>query len=107
MEELIKTMVSKVEKDEIVGYLTAYCTKGVADDYQIITSARVASSFPSPYRLYVPLLGRLFHTIAQGHPEPEKLIQRIIMEAHKEFKEALQAESKQSSEFNVVGKLDE
>ena len=107
MEELIKTMVSKVEKDEIVGYLTAYCTKGVADDYQIITSARVASSFPSPSRLYVPLLGRLFHTIAQGHPEPEKLIQRIIMEAHKEFKEALQAESKQSSEFNVVGKLDE
>lgn len=107
MEELIRTMVSKVDKDEIVGYLTAYCTKGMADDYQIVTSARVASSFPSPYRLYAPLLGRLFHTIAQGHPEPEKLIQRIIMEAHKEFKEALQAESKQSSEFDVVGKLQE
>jgi hypothetical protein len=53
----------------------------------------------------VPLLGKLFHTIAQGHPEPEKLIQRIIMEAHKEFKEALQDESKQKGEFNVVGKL--
>jgi hypothetical protein len=105
VEKLIKTMVSKVDKDEIVGYLTAYCTKGLADDYQIVTSARVASSFPSPYRLYVPLLGKLFHTIAQGHPEPEKLIQRIIMEAHKEFKEALQDESKQKGEFNVVGKL--
>ena len=105
MEELIRNMVSKVDKDEIVGYLASYCTKGLADDYQIITSARVASSFSSPYRLYVPLLGRLFHTIAQGHPEPEKLIQRIIVEAHKEFKEALKNESKESGEFNVVGKL--
>jgi len=105
MEDLIRTMASKVDKDEIVGYLASYCTKGLADDYQIITSARVASSFSSPYRLYVPLLGRLFHTIAQGHPEPEKLIQRIIMEAHKEFKEALKNESKESGEFNVVGKL--
>ena len=105
MEELIRNMVSKVDKDEVVGYLVSYCTKGLADDYQIITSARVASSFSSPYRLYVPLLGRLFHTIAQGHPEPEKLIQRIIMEAHKEFKEALESESKESGEFNVVGKL--
>jgi len=93
MEELIKTMASKVEKDEIVGYLASYCIKGIGDDYQILTSAKVASSFSSPYRLYVPLLGRLFHTIAQGHPEPENLIQRIIVEAHKEFKEALQAES--------------
>jgi len=105
MEELIRTMASKVDKDEIVGYLASYCTKGLADDYQIITSAKVASSFSSPYRLYVPLLSRLFHTIAQGHPEPEKLIQRIIMEAHKEFKEALKNETKESGEFNVVGKL--
>ena len=105
MEELIRNMVSKVDKDEIVGYLVSYCTKGLADDYQIITSARVASSFSSPYRLYVPLLGRLFHTIAQGHPEPENLIQRIIVEAHKEFKEALESESKESGEFNVVGEL--
>jgi hypothetical protein len=105
MEELIRSMVSKVDKDEIVGYLVSYCTKGLADDYQIITSAKVASSFSSPYRLYVPLLGRLFHTIAQGHPEPEKLIQRIIVEAHKEFKEALESESKESGEFNVVGEL--
>ncbi len=105
MEELIRTMVSKVDKDEIVGYLASYCTKGPADDYQILTSARVAGSFPSPYRLYVPLLGRLFHTIAQGHPEPEKLMQRIIMEAHKEFKEALEAERKEGGEFTVVGDL--
>jgi hypothetical protein len=105
MEELIKTMASKVDKDEIVGYLASYCTKGIADDYQIITSARAASSFPSPYRLYVPLLGRLFHTIARGNPEPEQLIQRIIMEAHKEFKEALKDESKDHGEFTVVGKL--
>ena len=105
MEQLIKTMASKVDKDEIVGYLVSYCTKGLADDYEIITSARVASSFPSPYRLYVPLLGRLFLTIAQGHPEPENLIQRIIVEAHKEFKKVLQDESNESGEFNVVGKL--
>jgi hypothetical protein len=93
MEELIRSMASKVDKDEIVGYLASYCIKGVGDDYQIMTSAKVASSFSSPYRLYVPLLGRLFHTIAQGHPEPENLIQRIIVEAHKEFKEALEAQS--------------
>jgi hypothetical protein len=105
MEQLMKTMASKVDKDEIVGYLVSYCTKGLADDYEIITSARVASSFPSPYRLYVPLLGRLFLTIAQGHPEPESLIQRIIVEAHKEFKKVLQSESKESGEFDVVGKL--
>ena len=73
MEELIKTMASKVDKDEIVGYLASCCTKGTADDYQIITSARVARSFPSPYRLYVPLLDRLFHTIARGNPQPEQL----------------------------------
>ena len=105
MEELIKTMASKVDKDEIVGYLASYCIKGIAEDYQITTSAKVASSFPSPYRLYVPLLGRLFLTIAQGHPEPEKLIQRIIVEAHKEFKEILKDESKESGEFDAIGKL--
>jgi len=105
MEELVRTMASKVEKDEIVGYIASYCTKGVGDDYQIMTSAKVASSFSSPYRLYVPLLGRLFHTIAQGHPEPEKLIQRIIVEAHKEFKEALNNESKEKGDFTVTGKL--
>ena len=105
MEELLRTMASKVESDEIVGYLASYCTKGTGDDYQIITSARVSSSFTSPYRLYVPLLGRIFHTIAQGHPEPEKLIQRIIVEAHKEFKEALNNESKEKGDFTVTGKL--
>ena len=105
MEELIRTMASKVDKAEIVGYLASYCTKGLADDYQIITSARVANSFASPYRLYAPLLGRVFHTIAQGHPEPEKLIQRIIMEAHKEFKEILKNESKEGSEFAARGEL--
>ncbi len=105
MEELIRTMASKVDKDEVVGYLVSYCTKEVAHDYQIITSARVAKRLPSPYRLYVPLLGRLFHTIAQGHPEPEKLIQRIVMEAHKEFKEGLKSENKEPGEFTVVGKF--
>jgi len=105
MEELLRTMASKVDRDEIVGYLASYCTKGTGDDYQIVTSARVASSFSSPYRLYVPLLGRLFHTIAQGHPEPENLIQRIIVEAHKEFKEALKGESQEKGEFTVTGEL--
>ncbi|MGD8253631.1 MAG: hypothetical protein PVJ11_10520 [Syntrophobacterales bacterium] len=105
MEELLKTMARKVDREEIVGYLASYCTKGLADDYQIITSARVADSFSSPYRLYVPLLGKLFHTISKGHPEPEKLIQRIIVEAHKEFKEALKDESQESGEYTVIGKL--
>ena len=62
MEELITTMASKVDKDEIVGYLVSYCIKEDADDYQIITGARAGRDFPSPYRLYVPLLGRLFQT---------------------------------------------
>ena len=105
MEELIKAMASKVEKDEVVGYLVSCCIKDIDDDYQIFTSARVAKSFPSPYRLYAPLLGRLFHTIAQGHPEPEKLIQRIIVEAHKEFKKTLEDQSKVDDEFTVVGKF--
>ena len=105
MEELVRTMASKVDDDQIVGYLVSYCTKGIADDYEITTSARVSGTFPSPYRLYVSLLSRLFHTIAKGHPEPEKLIQRIIVEAHREFKEALQDESKAEGEFTVVGKF--
>ena len=105
MEELLKTMARRVDREEIVGYLASYCTKGLADDYQIITSARVADSFSSPYRLYVPLLGKLFHTISKGHPEPEKLIQRIVVEAHKEFKEALKDESQESGEYTVIGKL--
>ncbi len=105
MEELIKTMASKVDEKEIIGYLVSYCTKENTDDYEIITSARVTKDFPSPHRLYVPLLGKLFLTIAQGHPEPEKLIQRIIVEAHKEFKETLKSDSKEKDEFTVVGKF--
>ena len=105
MEELIKTMARKVDEDEIVGYLVSYCTKENTDDYEIITSARVTKDFPSPYRLYVPLLGKLFLTIAQGQLEPEKLIQRIIVEAHKDFKEVLKRESKEKDEFTVVGKF--
>ena len=105
MKELIRTMASKVDKDEVVGFIASYCLKGTADEYQIITSAKIASSFPSPYRLYVPLLGKLFLTIAQGHPEPEKLIQRIIVEAHKEFKEALEVETREKGEFDVTGKV--
>ena len=105
MEELIKTMASKVDNKEIVGYLVSYCTKENTGDYEITTSARVTKDFPSPFRLYVPLLGKLFLTIAQGQPEPEKLIQRIIVEAHKEFKETLKSESKTKDEFTVVGKF--
>jgi len=41
------------------------------------------------------------------HPGPEKLIQRIIMEAHKGFKEGLKSESKEPGEFTVVGKSSE
>jgi hypothetical protein len=105
MEELIETMARKVDNNEIVGYLVSYCTRENTDDYEVTTSARVTKDFPSPYRLYVPLLGKLFLTIAKGNPEPEKLIQRIIVEAHKEFKETLRSESKAKDEFTVVGKF--
>ena len=105
MEELIKTMANKVDAKEIVGYLVSYCTQENTGDYEITTSARVTEDFPSPYRLYVPLLGKLFLTIAQGHPEPETLIQRIIVEAHKEFKETLKRDSKKKDEFTAAGKF--
>ena len=106
MEELIKTMAKKVDNDEVVGYLVSCCTKDAGDDYEIVTSARVAQSFPSPYRLYVPLLGKLLHTITRGHPEPEKLAPRIIEGALAEFKEALKAEPRAHGEFTVVGKFE-
>ena len=89
MEDLIRAMAQKVDNDEIVGYLVTSCMKAAGDDYQILTSARVTQGFPSPYRLYVSLLGRLFHTIAQGNPEPEKLVHRVVEEAVAEFKDAL------------------
>jgi hypothetical protein len=98
-------MASKVDNDELVGYLVSCCIKGLGDDYQIMTSARVAKIFPSPHRLYVPLLGKLFHTIAEGHPEPEKLIEKVIEAALGEFRSALKDDSRVQDEFTVVGKF--
>ena len=106
MEELIRAMAKKVDNDEVVGYLVSCCIKDFGDDYQIVTSARVTQSFPSPYRLYVPLLGKLFHTITQGHPEPEQLVLRIVEGALAQFKEALKDATKPHGEFTVFGKLE-
>ena len=105
MERIIEAMARKVDNDEVVGYVVSCCTRGPSDDYEIMTSSRVAQSFPSPYRLYVPLLGKLLHNISQGHPEPKKLIRRILEEAEKEFQEALGEEKKTHGEFTVIGKL--
>ena len=105
MEQLVRAMANKVDNDDVVGYLVSCCMKSFADEYQIITSARVGKSFTSPYRLYAALLGKIFHTISRGHPEPEQLLDRIIQEALEDFKEALKDETKTDGEFTVVGKL--
>jgi hypothetical protein len=105
MEDLIKSMAHKVDSDEAVGCLVACCTRDLSGDYSILTSARVSRDFPSPYQLYVPLLGKLFHTIAQGHPEPETLLDGILNGALKQFRESMKDASETEGEFTVVGKL--
>ena len=103
MEELIRAMAQKVDNDEVEGYLVSCIFKDFSGGFQIMTGARTARKIESPYPLYAPLLGKLFHTITQGYPEPDKLLNEILEGAIKEFKEAVADESKTSGEFTVIG----
>lgn len=105
MEELIRSMADKVDNDEMEGYLVSCCLRDVAGDYQILTGARTAKRFASPYQLYAGLLGKLFHTMTQGSPEPNKLLKQILGIAIKEFNKTLKEENEAYSEFTVVGKF--
>ena len=105
MEKLIRSMAKKVDTDEAVGYLVSCCIKDVAGDYQIMAGARTAEKFASPYQLYAGLLGKLFHTITQGHPEPQKLLQEVLDSAIEEFNRTVKSDKQASDEFTVVGKL--
>ena len=105
MEKLIRSMAKKVDADEAVGYLVACCIQDADGDYQIMAGARTADKFASPYQLYAGLLGKLFHTITQGHPEPQKLLQEILDSAIEEFNRTVESDKQASDEFTVVGKL--
>ena len=105
MEEFIRSLANKVDNNEVEGYVISLCTESPTGDYEIMTGARTSRTFTSPYRLYAALLGRLFHTISLGHPEPETLLSGIIEVAIQEFKEALKEPTPPDSEFTVVGKL--
>jgi hypothetical protein len=105
MEELIKSMAEKVNKEEAEGYLVSCCVKDDSGNYQIMSGARAAKRFTTPYHLYAGLLGKLFHTITQGHPEPQVLLQRVLDRAMEEFKETIRDESRSLGEFTIVGKL--
>jgi hypothetical protein len=105
MEALIRAMAKKVDNDEAEGYLVTCCTKDAAGDHEVMTGARAAKQFAPPYQLYARLLGKLFHTITQGHSEPQKLLQRLIEAAVKEFSQTIKNEDRAHNEFTVVGKL--
>jgi hypothetical protein len=70
-----------------------------------MAGARTAQKFADPYHLYVGLLGKLFHTITQGHPEPHKLLQQVLDGAISEFKQTAKEHSETLGEFTVIGKL--
>ena len=105
MEELIRAMAQKVDNDEAEGYLASCCVRQFSGDYQVMTGARTAKKFQSPFGLYASLLGKLFHTITQGHSDPGKLLNEILESAINEFKEAVKDDSKSTGEFTVTGKL--
>ena len=105
MEELIKAMAEMVNREEVEGYLVSCCVKDPYGNYQIMSGARASEKFTTPYHLYAGLLGKLFHTITQGHTEPEELLQTILERAIEEYKETLKDQSKSLGEFTVVGKL--
>ena len=105
MEELIRSMAEMVNREEAEGYLVSCCVKDEAGTYQIMSGARASEKFTTPYNLYAGLLGKLFHTITQGHPEPQELLQRVLDRAIEEFNETIQDESRSLGEFTVVGKL--
>lgn len=105
MEDLIRDMAEKVDKEEAEGYLVSCCIKEASGEYQIMTGARTSKKFTNPYQLYAGMLGKLFHTITQGHPEPPKLLQQMLDGAIEEYKQTLKSETEALSEFTVVGKL--
>ena len=105
MEELIKAMAEMVNREQAEGYLVSCCVKDPSGNYQIMSGARASEKFTTPYHLYADLLGKLFHTITQGHTEPEELLQTILERAIEEYKETLKDQSKSLGEFTVVGKL--
>jgi hypothetical protein len=105
MEELIKSMAEKVNKEEAEGYLVSCCVKDSSGNYQIMSGARASKKFTTPYHLYAGLLGKLFHTITQGHPDPQELLQSVLDRAIEEFKETIRDESRSLGEFTIVGKL--
>ena len=105
MEELIMAMAEMVNKEAAEGYLVSCCVKDPSGNYQIISGARASKKFTTPYHLYAGLLGKLFHTITQGHPDPEELLQRVLDRAIEEFKETMKADSQSLGEYTVVGEL--
>jgi hypothetical protein len=105
MEELIRSMAERVDQEEAEGYLVSCCVKDPSGNYQIMSGARASKKFTTPYHLYASLLGKLFHTITQGHPEPQELLQRVLDRAIEEYKETIQDESRSLGEFTIVGKL--
>jgi hypothetical protein len=105
MEELIRSMAEMVNKEEAEGYLVSCCVKDASGNYQIMSGARATEKFTPPYNLYAGLLGKLFHTITQGHPEPQELLQRVLDRAIEEFNETIKDESQSLGEFTIVGKL--
>jgi hypothetical protein len=105
MEKLILAMARKVDNDEAEGYLASCCVKQFSGEYQIMTGARTAKKYQSPFGVYARLLGKLFHTITQGYPEPGKLLNEILEIAVNEFKEAVNEDSKTAGEFTVTGQF--
>ena len=105
MEELIRSMAEMVDEEEAEGYLVSCCIQNPSGDFQIMSGARASKKFPNPYNLYAGLLGKLFHTITQGHPEPEQLLQQVLDRAIEEFQETIKDETKSHGEFTIVGKL--
>ena len=94
-----------VDKEEAEGYLVSCCIQDPSGDYQIMSGARASKKFSAPYNLYAGLLGKLFHTITQGHPEPQELLQQVLDRAIEEYKETVKDENQTLSEFTVVGKI--
>ena len=105
MEGLVHAMAEKVDRGEAEGYIVSCCVREGTGDYNIMTGARTARKFENPYSLYAGMLGKLFHTITQGHPEPQKLLNKVLEAAIKDFRETVQDVSKTLGEFTVTGKF--
>jgi hypothetical protein len=105
MEKLIRAMAEMVDKEEAEGYLVSCCIQDPSGSYQIMSGARTSKKFSTPYNLYAGLLGKLFHTITQGHPDPQELLQQVLDKAIEEFKQTVKDETQSLSEFTIVGKL--